>query len=45
MDLLAAAKPWAYWLAPLLVLATLVAIVGVTVAYLVKVVAARYPRQ
>jgi hypothetical protein len=45
MDLLAAAKPWTYWLAPLLVLGTLLAVVAVTIGYLVKVVAARYPRR
>jgi hypothetical protein len=45
MDLLAAAKPWTYWLAPLLVVITLVGLAGVTVGYLVKVVSARYPRR
>lgn len=45
MDLLAAAKPWTYWLAPLLVLVTLLAVVAVMVGYVVKVVAARYPRR
>jgi hypothetical protein len=45
MDLLAAAKAWTYWLAPLLVVGTLVGVVAVTVGYLVKVVAARYPRR
>jgi hypothetical protein len=45
MDLLAAAKPWIYWLAPLLVVITLVSVAGVMVGYLVKVVAARYPRR
>jgi hypothetical protein len=44
MDLLAA-KPWTYWLAPLLVLGTVLAVVGVIIGYLVKVVAARYPRR
>ena len=45
MDLLAAAKPWTFWLAPLLVLGTLLAVVAVMISYLVKVVAARYPRR
>jgi hypothetical protein len=45
MDLLAAAKPWTYWLAPLLVLGTVLALVALMVGYVVKVVAARYPRR
>jgi hypothetical protein len=45
MDLLAAAKPWTYWLAPLLVFVTLLAVVALTVGYVVKVVATRYPRR
>ena len=45
MDLLAAAKPWTYWLAPLLVLTTVLALVAVMIGYVVKVVAARYPRR
>jgi hypothetical protein len=45
MDLLAAAKPWTYWLAPLLTLGTLLAVVALMVGYVVKVVAARYPRR
>jgi hypothetical protein len=45
MDLLAATKPWTYWLAPLLVLGTLLAVVAVMIGYVVKVVAARYPRR
>jgi hypothetical protein len=45
MDLLAAAKPWTYWLAPLLTLGTLFAVVALMVGYVVKVVAARYPRR
>jgi hypothetical protein len=45
MDLLAAAKPWTFWLAPLLVFGTIFAIVALTVGYVVKVVSARYPRQ
>lgn len=44
MDLLAAAKPWTFWLAPLLVLVTVLALLAVTIGYVVKVVAARYPR-
>ena len=45
MDLLSAAKPWTFWLAPLLMLVTVLALVAVTIGYVVKVVAARYPRR
>jgi len=45
MDLLAAAKPWVFWLAPLLMFVTALALVAVTIGYLVRVVAARYPRR
>jgi hypothetical protein len=45
MLLLAAAKPWIYWLAPVLVLAAALAIIALIVGYLIKVVAAKYPRQ
>jgi hypothetical protein len=45
MDLVAAAKPWVYWVAPLLMLVTALALVAVTIGYVVKVVAARYPRR
>lgn len=45
MFVLAAAKPWIYWLAFLLVLGGAVMIIGLIVGYLIKVVAAKYPRQ
>ena len=45
MFVLAAAKPWVYWLAFLLVLGAGLMIVGLAVGYVVKVVAAKYPRQ
>jgi len=45
MFLLAAAKPWDYWLAPLLVLGAILMVLGFVVGYLIKVVAAKYPRQ
>jgi len=45
MDLLAAAKPWTYWIAPLLMLGAVLGVVAVFIGYLVRVVAARYPRQ
>ncbi len=40
-----AAKPWTYWIAFPLVLMALATLVAVVVGYLVKVVAAKYPRQ
>jgi hypothetical protein len=45
MLLLAAAKPWIYWVAPLLVLGAMLALVAVGVGYLIKVTANKYPRQ
>ncbi len=39
-----AAKPWAYWISPLLVAVSVLAIVGVIIAYVFKVVAAKYPK-
>ena len=44
VGLLATAKPWTYWIAPLLVLVVVLAVLGVVAGYLIKVVAARYPR-
>ena len=45
MDLLiSVAKPWAYWIAPLLVLVSVLAIVMFIVNYVFKVVAAKYPK-
>jgi hypothetical protein len=45
MPLLAAAKPWTYWLAPALTLAGVLAVLAVVVGYLIRVVALRYPRE
>ncbi|HEV3352025.1 MAG TPA: hypothetical protein VG076_03825 [Acidimicrobiales bacterium] len=45
MFLLAAAKPWIYWLAFLLVLGAALMIIALAVGYVIKVVAAKYPRQ
>ena len=45
MDLLAAAKPWTYWLAPLLVLGAVLTVVATFVGYFVRVVSTRYPKQ
>jgi hypothetical protein len=45
MDLLlATAKPWAYWIAPLLVLVSVLALVRFVLQYVFKVVAAKYPK-
>ena len=45
MDLLfAVAKPWAYWIAPLLVLVSFLAIFMFILNYVFKVVAAKYPK-
>ncbi len=44
MELLAA-EPWTYWLSPVLALGAIVGVIGVIILYLVKVVAAKYPRQ
>ena len=45
MFLLAAANPWIYWLAFLLVLGAALMLIGLAVGYVIKVVAAKYPRQ
>ena len=45
MDLLlAAAKPWTYWLAPVLTLGSILGVLAFVLGYLVKVVAAKYPK-
>jgi hypothetical protein len=44
MDLILAAKPWTYWLAPVLTLVSVLGLIGVILGYLVKVVAAKYPK-
>ena len=41
---LAAAKPWTYWLAPVLTLGSVLGLFAVIVGYLIKVVAAKYPK-
>jgi hypothetical protein len=43
-DLLLAAKPWTYWLAPVLTLLSVLGLIGAMLNYLVKVVAAKYPK-
>lgn len=42
--LLAVAKPWTYWLAPVLTLGGVLGVLGVILGYMVKVVAAKYPK-
>ena len=42
---LAATKPWTYWLAPVITLVAVLGLLGVFVAYLLKVTASRYPKQ
>jgi hypothetical protein len=41
----AAAKPWTYWMALPLTLMAILGVIGVIVGYLLKAVAAKYPRQ
>lgn len=45
VDLLADANPWTYWMALPLVVAGVLAVLGVIAAYLVRVIGAKYPRQ
>jgi hypothetical protein len=42
--LLAVAKPWAYWIAPLLLVSGVLAVLGYILMYVFKVVAAKYPK-
>ena len=45
MDLLlATAKPWDYWIAPILVLVSVLGLLSVILQYIFKVVAAKYPK-
>lgn len=45
MDLIAAAKPWTYWLALPLAVVSVVAVLAFVLRYLFKAVAVKYPRQ
>ena len=45
LSLLAAARPWTYWMALPLTLMAVLGVLGVIIGYLVKAVAAKYPRQ
>ncbi len=42
--LLAAAKPWTYWIAPIMVVMTVLGLLSVVLQYVFKVVAAKYPK-
>ena len=42
--LLAVAKPWAYWIAPIMVGASVLGLLSVILQYVFKVVAAKYPK-
>ncbi|MGI8808383.1 MAG: hypothetical protein ACR2KK_11160 [Acidimicrobiales bacterium] len=42
--LVAAAKPWAYWIAPMILAMSVLAVIGVILQYVFKVVAAKYPK-
>ena len=44
MELLAAAKPWAYWIAPMILVASVLAVFAYILMYVFKVVAAKYPK-
>jgi uncharacterized protein involved in cysteine biosynthesis len=45
MDLLlATAKPWAYWIAPIIVVLSVLGVLSVILQYVFKVVAAKYPK-
>ncbi len=45
MTVIAAAKPWTYWMALPLTLMGILGVIGVIIGYLLKAVAAKYPRQ
>ena len=45
VSLIATAKPWTYWLAPIITLGAVLAILAIVVGYIVKVFGAKYPRQ
>jgi hypothetical protein len=44
MDLLAA-KVWTYWLSIFIIVPIVILVIGIGIAYLVKVVSLKYPRQ
>ena len=46
MDLIVAfGKPWTYWMAPGVTLMAILAVLGFFIRYLLKVTAAKYPKQ
>ena len=45
MSVLAAARPWHYWISVLLVLSVALGIVATLVGYYVKVISQKFPRQ
>jgi hypothetical protein len=45
MDLLAADKVWTYWIAFFIIVPTILIVIGIGIAYLVKVVSLKYPKQ
>jgi heme/copper-type cytochrome/quinol oxidase subunit 2 len=44
MDLLAA-KVWTYWLSIFIIVPIVLLVIGIGIAYLIKVVSLKYPRQ
>ena len=44
MLFVATAKPWAYWIAPILVVVAVLGVFSVILQYIFKVVAAKYPK-
>jgi hypothetical protein len=45
VELLAVAKPWTYWIAPVVFFISVVGVLSLFLRYLLKVVAAKYPKQ
>ena len=45
MLVLAAAKPWFYWIAPVLVLGAVLGVIASILGYYVKVTSNKYPRK
>ena len=42
--LVAVAKPWAYWIAPIILVLSVLGVLSVVLQYVFKVVAAKYPK-
>jgi hypothetical protein len=45
MDLFAADKVWTYWISFFIIVPTVLIVIGIGIAYLVKVVSLKYPKQ